>query len=143
MSESRHTPHILPLQTYFGVATVLFILTGITVWVAQYDLGEINLEVAMIIAATKASLVALFFMHLKYDNKLYSVIFLTAILFLAAFIIFTMFDTMDRGLVDPEKAMPIDRNAVIYEQNADSIPVVLKDSAAAEAPAASGEAHGE
>ena len=143
MSEAKHTPHVLPLQTYFSVAAALLILTGVTVWVAQYDLGMINLEVAMLVAATKASLVALFFMHLKYDNKLYMVIFLTAILFLSAFIVFTMFDTMDRGLVDPEKAGPIDRNAVIYEQTSDSIPAVLKDSAAGEIPAPAEGAQGE
>lgn len=116
MEENKQAHHILPLQVYLGVGTALLILTIVTVWVAQYNLGPVNLLVAMIIAAAKASLVALYFMHLKYDNKLYAVIFLTALLFLAAFIVFTMFDTMDRGLVDPTKERPISDKAVIYQQ---------------------------
>jgi len=143
MSESKHAHHILPLQTYLGIGTALLILTGVTVWVAQYDLGPINLLVAMIIAAFKASLVALFFMHLKYDNKLYSVIFLTAVLFLAAFIVFTMFDTMDRGLVDSTKARPINDRAVIYDQPAAATPAGPADTIAADSLAGSEPPHGE
>lgn len=139
MTESKHAHHILPLQTYLGVGSALLILTAVTVWVAQYDLGSINLLVAMTIAAIKSSLVALFFMHLKYDNKLYAVIFLTALLFLAAFIVFTMFDTMDRGIIDSEKAGPINQKAVIYEQAPAASTPLPADSAAADslAPTAS------
>lgn len=88
--------HVLPLKTYLSVGGALLILTVITVMVAQYQLGEWNLIVAMAIAATKATLVLLFFMHLKYDNKMYAFIFLIAVVFLAIFITFTMLDTMTR-----------------------------------------------
>ncbi|MCP4686114.1 MAG: oxidase [bacterium] len=117
MTQPKRAIHILPLQTYLGIGSALLILTVVTVWVATIDLGPINLLVAMIIAAAKASLVALFFMHLKYDNKLYAVILLGALLFLAAFVVFTMFDTMDRGIIDGVRAGPINDQAVIYEQS--------------------------
>ena len=132
MTEPKHVPHILPLQTYLGVGSALLVLTAVTVWVAHFDLGPINLLVAMTIAAVKASLVALFFMHLKYDNKLYAVIFLTALLFLAAFIVFTMFDTLDRGIIDSRKSGPIQEKAVIYEQAPAALAPVAVDSAAAD-----------
>jgi cytochrome c oxidase subunit IV len=88
--------HVLPLSTYLSVGGALLVLTLITVWVAQYQLGEWNLIVAMAVAATKATLVLLFFMHLKYDNKMYAFTFLIAVVFLAIFIVFTMLDTMTR-----------------------------------------------
>ena len=114
----NHTPHILPLRLYFTVGGALLVLTAITVAVAHFDLGPLNLTVAMLIAAIKASLVALFFMHLKYDNKLYAIIFVTALLFMAIFIIFTLFDTMTRDEISPEESGPINPKAVIYDQQA-------------------------
>ncbi|UCD62872.1 MAG: cytochrome C oxidase subunit IV family protein [Candidatus Zixiibacteriota bacterium] len=93
--------HILPLKVYLGVGAALIVLTAITVTVSFFNFGPYNLLVAMVVAAIKASLVALFFMHLKYDSKLYMIIFVAAILFLAVFIIFTLFDTLLRGDVEP------------------------------------------
>jgi len=91
-------PHILPLSVYIGVGSALFALTLITVWVAEIQLpGSWNLVVAMLIATFKASLVALFFMHLLYDNKFYLVILLSSLVFLSIFITFTLFDTQRRG----------------------------------------------
>jgi len=89
--------HITPLKTYLAVASALFVLTIITVAVSYIDLGAFNLVVALGIASTKAILVALIFMHLWWDNKLYLMIFAMAILFLSVFIILTMFDVMTRG----------------------------------------------
>lgn len=122
-NESRaHTHHILPLRLYFAVGGALLVLTVITVAVAMVDLGPINLIVAMLIAAVKASLVVLYFMHLRYDNKLYSVIFVTSLLFLAAFIVFTMFDTMTRDEISPEEGGPINRRAAMYDQQPATAP---------------------
>jgi cytochrome c oxidase subunit 4 len=95
MSGKQHH-HILPLSTYLTVGAALLMLTIITVVVSQFQLGEWNLIVAMTVAAIKATLVLLFFMHLKYDNKLYAVAFLIAVTFLAVFIVLTMLDTMTR-----------------------------------------------
>lgn len=90
-------------------------LTAVTVAISFFHFGPFNLLVAMLIAALKATLVALFFMHLKYDNKLYMIIFVTAVVFLAVFIILTMFDTMRRADVYDIEAKPIRDKAVIYD----------------------------
>ena len=112
----RHHPHILPLSVYIGVGSALFILTGITVGVAHIDLGGTwNLIIAMIVATIKATLVALFFMHLLYDNKLYAVVFSIGLFMLTAFIVITMFDTLRRDAIYEYKAPPITREATIYE----------------------------
>ena len=114
--EATHTvPHILPMKLYLGVGAALIVLTSITVTVSFFNFGPYNLVVAMLVAATKASLVALFFMHLKYDSKLYMVIFLTSVVFLAVFIVLTMFDTLRRDDIDEMKAEPIRREAIIYD----------------------------
>jgi cytochrome c oxidase subunit 4 len=116
MSQQAHDHHILPLSTYLTIGTILLILTGVTVWVALHDFGPFNLLVAMAIAGTKALLVALYFMHLKYDHKLYAVVFVGALLFLAVFIVFTMFDTMKRDAIYGSKSRPIEDRAAIYQQ---------------------------
>ena len=114
-AQSHH--HITPLKTYLAVGVALLILTGITVAVSFVHFGGFNLVIAMIIASIKAVLVALFFMHLLYDNKLFMAIFSIALIFVSVFIILTMFDTLQRDSIDEIKANPIKENAIIYNQN--------------------------
>ncbi|KAA3631310.1 MAG: hypothetical protein DWP97_13480 [Calditrichaeota bacterium] len=126
-TNTGHKEHILPLSLYLGIGSMLLVLTAVTVWVSFFDFGEFNLVVAMIIAASKASLVALFFMHLKYDNKLYAIIFVSSLLFLAVFIIITMFDTLRRDDVYIEKSGPIQKQSLMYDSlktHSDSTTVV-------------------
>lgn len=118
-SQSHH--HILPLRLYLTIGAILLVMTGITVWVAQHDYGPANLLVAMCIAAFKAMLVVLYFMHLKYDHRLYLAIFTFAILFLAVFIILTMYDTMRRSEINPIRSGQIDSKAVIYQSDSLSV----------------------
>lgn len=117
-SESTgHHPHITPLYIYIGVGTALFLLTAITVVAAQIDLGgTLNLILAMAIATVKAALVALFFMHLLYDNKAYMIVFIGGLLFLMIFIVFTMFDTMRRDGIYAERHQHIESEAKIYNE---------------------------
>ncbi len=58
------------------------------------NLGGWNLWIALGIATVKASLVALYFMHLRYDNPFYALIFVTALVFLAIFLSLTLMDTL-------------------------------------------------
>lgn len=88
--------HTLPFNVYIAVFATLILLTVITVWVAQFDFGAFNGLVAMGIATVKASLVGMYFMHLKYDNKLYSVILVGSVGFLILFWFFSIFDFITR-----------------------------------------------
>jgi cytochrome c oxidase subunit 4 len=115
-STEEHSRHIVPLRTYLAVAAALLLLTAITVTVSYVPLGGYNVLVALTIAAFKASLVALFFMHLKYDRKIYLVIFVIAVTFLAVFIVFTMFDTLHRDDIYEITDGPIEENAIIYDK---------------------------
>lgn len=125
MSNEQHKEHIIPLSTYLGVFSALVALTAITVWIAQFHFGEWNLIVAMSVAVVKALLVAFIFMHLLYDNKLYATVFAGSIVFLAVFIVFTMYDTLRRDDIYEQVGKPIKSKAIIYE----NMPV-KKDSTA-------------
>ncbi len=114
-NETTSHLHILPLKIYLLIGGALLVLTGVTVFVASLDFGAMNLLVALGIAAFKATLVALYFMHLKYDNKFYSVIFLSSIVFLTCFIVLTMFDTMRRDDLNPERSQHKKPSSFIYD----------------------------
>ena len=104
---SENKPHVIPLSVYLGIGGALLVLTAVTILVAQYNLGEWNIVIALLIAGTKATLVAFVFMHLFYDNKLYFMVFVGAIAFLVLFIGLSMIDTMERGDIYQEVARPI------------------------------------
>lgn len=126
--ETIERPHITPLWVYFTVAAGLLALTLITVYASRVDLGAWNVVVALSIAASKATLVALFFMHLFYDNKFYSIVFSTGILFLTIFIVLTMLDTETRDSIYPETAKPLRPAAIIYDANGTPILAVQQKS---------------
>ena len=75
-----------------GVFFALLTLTALTVAVAQFDLGAWEIVITMLIATVKASLVAVYFMHLRYDSPFNALIFVFSLLFVALFIGFTLVD---------------------------------------------------
>lgn len=129
MSAALQHHHIVPLRTYLMVGIGLLVLTAVTIGAAHIQLGGWNVVVALLIAGVKATMVALIFMHLLYDKKIFLIIFIGAILFLAVMIIFTMFDVVERGDLNPVEAGTIQPNAVIYKSPSDSLPGVVTDSA--------------
>lgn len=101
MSHSgEHAIHVTGPKTYGAVLAALLVLTVVTVLASYVDFGAFNTVVALIIASVKGSLVALFFMHLRHD-KFNAVIFVGGLLFLAVFLIWTLFDIGTRTTVLP------------------------------------------
>jgi cytochrome c oxidase subunit 4 len=96
-------PHVLPLSIYFGVWSILVFLTVVTVVVSRFDFGSANTLVALFVATVKGSLVALYFMHLRYDNKLYLLVLLASLMFVAIFFTPTLIDLTTRDALDPIK----------------------------------------
>ena len=89
--DSHELGHIVPFKIYIGVFVSLLVLTVLTVWISHFQFGAWNIVVAMVVASVKAMLVALFFMHLKYEKPttwLYAFfpIFLLALLLGGVFI---------------------------------------------------------
>lgn len=95
MSES--SGHLVPVKIYVAVFLALMALTGITVWAAGEDFGALNTVVALAVALTKASLVVLFFMHVKYATPLVKLAVLSALVFLGLLLVITMSDYGSRG----------------------------------------------
>ena len=85
-------------KTYLNVILVLLALTVVTVLVSLVDFGFFNLLIAMGIATAKAALVLMYFMHLKYDDKSYLVIFLVGLFLLVIIFLFSSFDIITRIL---------------------------------------------
>jgi cytochrome c oxidase subunit 4 len=76
-----------------ATASALLALTAITVTVAHIDLGQANVVLALGIASAKATLVALFFMHLRYEHRFHLVILAGAVIFAIMMVAFIVFDT--------------------------------------------------
>jgi cytochrome c oxidase subunit 4 len=62
--------HIVSPAQYALVFVTLLIGTALTVVAANFDLGVFNPVIALAIASTKAVIVILFFMHVKYQSNL-------------------------------------------------------------------------
>ncbi|HEX7798681.1 MAG TPA: cytochrome C oxidase subunit IV family protein [Vicinamibacterales bacterium] len=88
--------HIVPLRTYYLVFLVLIVCTAITVAVSFVDLGRFNVLVALGIAILKATLVVLFFMHVKYSGKLTWVVVAGSLFWLGILIVMTAGDYLTR-----------------------------------------------
>ncbi len=93
----EHT-HEHSWKGYLYILLVLLVLTVVTVTASQVNFGSsaANVVIAMTIATIKASLVALFFMHLKDDKPINGLIFVSTLLFLAVFLGFCMIDADSR-----------------------------------------------
>ena len=89
--------HIVSPKIYVTIWIILLILTGVTTWVAFGDFGILNPIIALLIAATKATLVILFFMHVKYSPKMISLVIGCALFFLSILMVLTTSDYISRA----------------------------------------------
>ncbi|MBP7147817.1 MAG: cytochrome C oxidase subunit IV family protein [Acidobacteria bacterium] len=87
--------HIVPARVLLAVWGALMLLTFVTVAVTWVNLGPLNLWVALGIATVKASLVALYFMHLRYDSPFNGLILVIALAFVALLVGGSLTDTRE------------------------------------------------
>jgi cytochrome c oxidase subunit 4 len=87
------TSHVLPPRVLLGTAAALLALTATTVAVSLVDLGRLNVFLALGVATVKATLVALFFMHLRYGRRFHLVVIAGAALFAALLVGFVLLDS--------------------------------------------------
>ena len=88
---------VVPRTIYFAIFAALVVLTGVTTLVAFYDLGLLNPVVAMSIAVFKASLVVLYFMHLRYSSRRTMIIAGASVFWLGILLVLIMSDYAVRG----------------------------------------------
>jgi len=89
--------HIVPVRTYFIIFGLLMLGTYLTVQAAFLDLGAFNTPIAIAIAITKATVVVLYFMHVKYSPKLTWIVVIGSIFWLAILLIMTFGDYATRA----------------------------------------------
>ena len=89
--------HVLPARLYYTIFAILMLCTGLTVAVAFVNLGRMNVVAALSIALFKATLVVLFFMHVKYSSKLTGLLVVTSLFWLAILLTLTMSDYLTRA----------------------------------------------
>jgi cytochrome c oxidase subunit IV len=89
--------HVSPKSIYYGIFAALMVFTAITIGVAYINLGALNFPVAISIAIVKATLVILFFMHVKYSSKLTKLVVGGGIFFLLVLFTLTLTDYLSRG----------------------------------------------
>ena len=88
--------HVLPLKLYLTIFVALMVGTVLTVYAAYIELGWLNTPVALLIAVTKATLVVLFFMHVKYNPPLMWVFAAGGFFFLLILLALTLQDYYSR-----------------------------------------------
>ena len=129
--------HHPPARLYAAVLGALLVLTVITVYAASFNFGNMNIVIALFIATVKGSLVALFFMHLRYDKPLNALIFLAGIFFLALFLGFCLIDTNTRPNIIPANLkVPVPAPAAAAPGTASAAPGTPPAAPAPAAPAA-------
>ena len=91
--------HIVSRTVYFVIFGALIVLTVVTYLVARIDFGNeaVNTIVALAIAVTKATLVILYFMHVRYSSRLTWVVIASGFLWLAIMISLTLIDYLSRN----------------------------------------------
>jgi cytochrome c oxidase subunit 4 len=89
--------HILPKRIYYTIFAILMFCTYLTVQIAFFDLGAFNVVAALTIAVFKATLVVLFFMHVKYSTRLTWAVVAGSIFWLGILLALTMGDYLTRG----------------------------------------------
>jgi cytochrome c oxidase subunit 4 len=103
------TAHGPGVRVYLVIFGTLMVLTGITVWAARHDFGAFNTPVAMGIAVGKATLVVLYFMHVKYSSRLTKLVVVSAVVFLAILIVGTLHDYYSPFLSTAQRAPSLTR----------------------------------
>lgn len=97
MSSGHTGVHVSPLSTYLTIFGALMVLSTLTVVAAFVNLGALNPIVAMAIAGLKATLVILYFMHVKYSSRLTKLTVVLSLFFVAILFAETLMDYATRG----------------------------------------------
>lgn len=88
--------HIIPYRTFLLVLAGLILLTLTSVAVTKIYLGTLTVFIALLIAAVKSTFVLRVFMHLKFENKMFTIMVIAVILLIGVVILITLLDYLYR-----------------------------------------------
>jgi cytochrome c oxidase subunit IV len=95
----EHADHIVPIRIYLAIFAALLIFTTLTYFAAFKDFGLLNTIIAVTIAVIKATLVVLYFMHLRYSDRLYWVVVIAGFAWLGILLGLTLSDYYSRDWI--------------------------------------------
>jgi cytochrome c oxidase subunit 4 len=88
--------HVVSWRVYLVIFLLLCTLTAVTVQAAGRDFGVLNTTIALGVAFTKATLVVLYFMHVRYSSRLTHLFIFAGVVWLAILILLTVSDYISR-----------------------------------------------
>ena len=91
--------HVVPVRVYLGIFATLLVLTAVTTAVAFVDLGRMNDVIMLVIAVTKATLIVLYFMHVRYGEGLTRIAIGVAAALLLLLVMGTLSDELMRAVL--------------------------------------------
>ena len=95
----EHHNHITPVSTYLMVFAGLLVLMALTVYVGYADFGPFDKAVTLIVAICKASLIMLFFIHLRHSSGLVWIFGTMGFFFLIIMLLLSLGDYAARGTI--------------------------------------------
>lgn len=102
-----HAHPLVPLRVYLSVFGALMVLSAATIWAAFQNFGFLNTPLALGIACMKATLVILYFMHVRYSPRLIWIFSTAAFFWVAILLLFTLGDYASRGWLElPDLPVP-------------------------------------
>jgi cytochrome c oxidase subunit 4 len=90
MSNNEEKHHIVPFRTFLLVLAALLVLTFASIGITNYELGPFTVVAALLLASIKTIFVLVYFMHLKFDVKMFGIL-VAAVLILIGVVIFITF----------------------------------------------------
>jgi cytochrome c oxidase subunit IV len=88
--------HIVPYRTFLIVLAILIVFTIISVVVTQIHLGALTVFTALFLATVKSTFVLRVFMHLKFENRIFTFMVVGVALLIGLVIAGTLFDYIFR-----------------------------------------------
>ncbi len=70
---SEHETHVVPYKSNVLIWIDLLIMTFVTIEIAQFDFHDLTVVIALLIASIKTYLVGYYFMHLKFENRMFRI----------------------------------------------------------------------
>jgi cytochrome c oxidase subunit 4 len=97
-NKEKEQVHISSYKEHFSTLIALLLLTVITVAISVFgaDLRSLSVFTALLIATVKVVVVAYYFMHLKYDKKIYTWLVLIVAILFVSFTVLTSIEYLNR-----------------------------------------------
>jgi cytochrome c oxidase subunit IV len=96
MDQKEQEPAHVPTRTFIIVWIALLCLTGLTITAARMQMGAWSMVANIVIASAKASMVLWFFMHLKYEKRVFKLLLIVPLITITIIMGLTFFDILYR-----------------------------------------------